>query len=938
MAADRFLDTDGLRHLWEKIKSFIHQNTHEYSVEELETPTAGYRNSYRLDKDGEAIEGSDIIDIPTEFTPIVSKEYTGTDFYALSGTWNNSSRYFMSVRPDALKEYWYVKYRVRVWIPSDTTEKRFTDSIIEYFGSGILMKGYRIWNTINTGYASYYQVAYWLTDDGYNNQNPTDPFGHVLGTSILYGSNYTTSSWYRHVKVDLLAYEGCEVNMFDNLVKWSEYKTSTGATNVATGVEHPDYSTTDPSTYNATSQGLQETGDASDATNMYLSYARFTAGAYGMMNRSLIMQDGQGKWQSFTTSSGTSATKTKNPSGFRLGSNIYHMGSTTDYAADAILSTNLVRAFVALIDFRYSLNVTTTAGGANNLLPYKPIYIVGTLGNDGLFYLDDVWWTQDEPSTENGKIYIKVSPAVYNDYTNDRCYRGDLLYNGDAYWYKNGRFQRYYDVDWKADDTNVVHKTGNETIAGVKTFTDNVILEDAPTQGSHAANKEYVDNADNSVFLNGATANYKIQPYSLCAFAVWSGGLWMAMSSFVDAGGTDVKNPLSELQFPIGCKIYYHPESTAVDVLSILYHKQFYTSYKSVDARYSAVTGSNVSLGNQNETSVYLRVSVNGSYWSPYYKDGSTDEIIVSPTDFVSGNFYIYLGKKSTLTPNGYDFQLEDNNPLYYYDGINLIDWATYIANVGSSSVLPSGGTTGQVLAKASNANNDVEWVNQSAGVTDYDELDDLPQINGVTLSGNKTSSQLGLQSELTFDNTPTANSNNPVKSGGVKTALDAKQDTLVSGTNIKTVNNTSLLGSGNIQINDGVGFQTITTQQDGTMQITLTNGDIITVDLNHTHPNYYKKTVETTQPQGGFLPDVEYALGPISGNVTFQLASIVVGNVNHYFWSFSTSNSVPTITWPSRIIWQGGTAPTVSANRYYEISILNSMAVYLEMELEASV
>ena len=356
----------------------------EYAIEELATPTSGFRSSYRLEKDGSTISGSDTIDIPNEFTPLVSKEYTGTDFYAASGTWNNSSRYFMSVRPDALKEYWYVKYRVRVWIPSDTTEKRFTDSIIEYFGSGISMKGYRIWNTINTSSAAYYQVAYWLTDDGYNNQNPTDPFGHVLGTSILYGTYYTTSSWYRHVKVDLLAYEGCEVNMFDNLVKWSEYKTSTGATNAATGVEHPDYGTTDPSTYNATSQGLQETGDTTDTTNMYLVYARFTAGTYGMMNRSLVMQDGNGKWQSFTTTSGTGASKTKNPSGFRLGSRIYYMGSTTNIAADAVLGTSLIRAFVNLIDFRYDLNITTTAGGANNLLPYKPLYIVGTIHNDGM--------------------------------------------------------------------------------------------------------------------------------------------------------------------------------------------------------------------------------------------------------------------------------------------------------------------------------------------------------------------------------------------------------------------------------------------------------------------------------------------------------------------------------------------------------------------------
>lgn len=59
-----------------------------------------------------------------------------------------------------------------------------------------------------------------------------------------------------------------------------------------------------------------------------------------------------------------------------------------------------------------------------------------------------------------------------------------------------------------------------------------------------------------------------------------------------------------------------------------------------------------------------------------------------------------------------------------------------------------------------------------------------------------------GKQDALTFDTTPTANSTNPVTSGGVKTALDAKQNTLVSGTNIKTINDQSLLGSGNLDLN----------------------------------------------------------------------------------------------------------------------------------------
>ena len=51
------------------------------------------------------------------------------------------------------------------------------------------------------------------------------------------------------------------------------------------------------------------------------------------------------------------------------------------------------------------------------------------------------------------------------------------------------------------------------------------------------------------------------------------------------------------------------------------------------------------------------------------------------------------------------------------------------------------------------------------------------------------------------IDNTPTEDSPNAVSSGGVYEALSGKQNVLVSGTDIKTLNNESLLGSGNISI-----------------------------------------------------------------------------------------------------------------------------------------
>lgn len=54
---------------------------------------------------------------------------------------------------------------------------------------------------------------------------------------------------------------------------------------------------------------------------------------------------------------------------------------------------------------------------------------------------------------------------------------------------------------------------------------------------------------------------------------------------------------------------------------------------------------------------------------------------------------------------------------------------------------------------------------------------------------------------QIGIDSTPTQNSDNFVKSGGVYSSISTKQDTLVSGTNIKTVNNQSILGSGNISV-----------------------------------------------------------------------------------------------------------------------------------------
>ena len=90
---------------------------------------------------------------------------------------------------------------------------------------------------------------------------------------------------------------------------------------------------------------------------------------------------------------------------------------------------------------------------------------------------------------------------------------------------------------------------------------------------------------------------------------------------------------------------------------------------------------------------------------------------------------------------------------------------------------------------------------------------------------------------------------------------------------------------------------------------------------------------VGSSQPAGGFLPNVMYALGTLTGSVTFALAAATSGIVNHYFWSFTAGSTAPTITWPSGLTWVGGSAPELTAGNHYEISVLDGIAAYLEAE-----
>ena len=123
------------------------------------------------------------------------------------------------------------------------------------------------------------------------------------------------------------------------------------------------------------------------------------------------------------------------------------------------------------------------------------------------------------------------------------------------------------------------------------------------------------------------------------------------------------------------------------------------------------------------------------------------------------------------------------------------------------------------------------------------------------------------------------------------------KQDNLVSGTNIKTINGESILGSGDIAISGSEGTSDIP------VQTTTTSSQALT-------PNVYYK----------------WTNAPTRLTITLETPSNT-SIVNNYMFEFTASSSGCTLSVPSTIKWINGTAPSIEAGKTYQISIINNLA-----------
>lgn len=172
------------------------------------------------------------------------------------------------------------------------------------------------------------------------------------------------------------------------------------------------------------------------------------------------------------------------------------------------------------------------------------------------------------------------------------------------------------------------------------------------------------------------------------------------------------------------------------------------------------------------------------------------------------------------------------------------------------------------------------------------------------------------------------------VKDSEARVIIDGKQDTLVSGSHIKTLNNESLLGSGNISITPVTNHVYVEDDQQmaeavelllSTKQDTLTAGRGIVI--NDDAVSAVTDVVEQSTMSASILPDVLNKWTSPVNSLSITLLNGVSGKAWEYMLEFTVGSSEFSFTC-NNIRWVDDNEPDWTNGYTYQVSILNGLAV----------
>lgn len=249
----------------------------------------------------------------------------------------------------------------------------------------------------------------------------------------------------------------------------------------------------------------------------------------------------------------------------------------------------------------------------------------------------------------------------------------------------------------------------------------------------------------------------------------------------------------------------------------------------------------------------------------------------------IEGNSNVKLTLLS-LEPDLSNFATKDEIP-------DVSELATKSELASKQDVLVSGTTIRTLNGVSLLGSGDIQF---EEGSGDYTNISNKPSINGVELSGNKTSDDLGLASKddipEAYDDTSLRNELQQTETGvatansEIEKLKSGKQDTLVSGENIKTINGTSILGNGDITIEGG-----------GVGQATeATGGEIFNDYTNNTATGQYSHAEGNLTSSLGIASHSEGGLTRASGIYSHAEGNQAYANgkASHAEGSLTTANN----------------------------------------------
>ena len=243
------------------------------------------------------------------------------------------------------------------------------------------------------------------------------------------------------------------------------------------------------------------------------------------------------------------------------------------------------------------------------------------------------------------------------------------------------------------------------------------------------------------------------------------------------------------------------------------------------------------------------------------------------PTRDISAST-IYLVPKTASTNDNYDEYIYVNN-AWEHIGSTEVDLSNYYTKTQTDNLLDD-------KADA----NSLSTVATTGSYNDLSNKPTIPTVNNATLTIQKNGTTVktftaNSSSNVTANITvPTKTSDLTNDSGFVDNTYhdSTKQNSLVSGTNIKTINNESLLGSGNINITSG----------GGTMVDMRVNGSSI-VDSNNVGNIATEGTYNATTNKIATMSDVPDSTSDLTNDSGFITNS--VNNLTNYYTKAETDN-----------------------------------------------